>query len=165
MSLAQFEAEMTPIMTGSGTHTTEERLTLRSRLSEMSQVPVWIERLAPQHAIPADTQFAMNLCLEEVLSNVIRHGYGGQSDRYIVIQFLNPKDGYFVFLVEDEASHFNPLEAPELPAIGALDEERVGGLGIRLLRQFASALEYQATPTGNRLTMGFSVAGSVNTAA
>jgi serine/threonine-protein kinase RsbW len=143
-------------MTGSGTHTTEDRLTLRSQLSELSQLPAWIERLALDHAIPQNTQFAMNLCLEEVLSNIIRHGYSGSPDHSISIRFANPREGHFVLVVDDEAPQFNPLDAPELPAIDALNEERIGGQGIRLLRRFAESLQYQPTPSGNRLSMGFS---------
>jgi len=147
-------------MTGTGTHTTEERLTLRSQLSELSQLPAWIARLALEYAIPQDTQFAMNLCLEEVLSNIIRHGYSGSPEHSMSVRFSSPREGQFALVVEDQAPHFNPLELPEPPAIGALDEDRVGGLGIRLLRRFSETLEYQATPSGNRLSMGFSAAGS-----
>jgi serine/threonine-protein kinase RsbW len=151
-------------MTGSGTHTTEEKLTLRSHLSELSQLPVWIERLALQHAIPGSTQFAIHLCLEETLSNIVRHGYSGSPDHSMSIRFTSPAEEHFVFVVEDEAPHFNPLSEPELPGIGALDEERVGGQGIRLIRRFAETLEYQAMPRGNRLSMGFSAVGSATTA-
>jgi hypothetical protein len=34
----------------------------------------------------------------------------------------------------------------------------VGGQGIRLVRQFADAVEYQPKASGNRLRMGFSAA-------
>jgi len=147
-------------MTGDGMDTTEERLTLQSRLSELTQVPPWIECLATRHTIPDSTQFAMNLCLEEALSNVIRHGYSSKPDRSIAVQFANPRENYFVFVVEDDAPPFNPLDSPELPALSSLDEVRVGGQGIRLIRQFSNALEYEPTPTGNRLSIGFSTANS-----
>jgi anti-sigma regulatory factor (Ser/Thr protein kinase) len=137
-----------------------ERLMLRSRMSDLAQVSSWIERLASRHGISASTQFAMNLCLEEVLSNIIRHGYSGRNQHSIAIQFASPRDDYFEFVVEDQAPPFNPVDAPELPALGPLDEGRIGGQGIRLLRRFADSLEYQALPGGNRLTIGFSVAKS-----
>ena len=139
----------------------DERLILRSRMSDLAQVSAWIERLASRHAIPSSTQFAMNLCLEEVLSNIIRHGYSGKNQDSIKIQFASPRGDYFVFVVEDQAPPFNPVDAPELPALGPLDENRIGGQGIRLLRRFADSLEYQALPAGNRLTIGFSAAKSV----
>lgn len=147
-------------MVSKGTPITDERRTLRSQLSEVSQIPAWIERLASQHAIPNDTQFAMDLCLEEVLSNIVRHGYSNEPDRAITVRFTNPRGGYFVFVVEDEAPHFNPLTAPEPPAVARLEESRVGGQGIRLLRQFSNTLEYRATPTGNELRIGFYTDGS-----
>jgi serine/threonine-protein kinase RsbW len=147
-------------MTGNGKDTTEVRLNLQSRMSELARVPPWIERLATRHAIPDSMQFAMNLCLEEALSNVIRHGYSSKPDHAIAVQFASPRENYFVFVLEDDAPPFNPVDSPELPAVSSLDELRVGGQGIRLMRQFADALEYEPTPTGNRLSIGFSAAKS-----
>lgn len=139
-----------------------DRLTLRSRLSDMTQLPPWIEGLASRHGIPSDIQFGIELCLEEVVSNVIRHGYGGTEDRSVVVRFVMPHDRYFEFVVEDEAPQFNPLDAPDLKALNPEDDARVGGQGIRLLREFANAVEYEPTSTGNRLRIGFSSAGKIS---
>jgi len=138
------------------THQGEEKLVLPVRLSEIGQVPVWIEHLASRYAIPDNIQFAINLCLEEVLSNIILHGSGEQPDRTIAIHFSASGEGKFLVVVDDEAPQFNPLEQQELPALNPNEEMRVGGQGLRLLREFADALEYEPTPAGNRLKMGFS---------
>jgi anti-sigma regulatory factor (Ser/Thr protein kinase) len=98
-------------MTGNGEHTTGEILNLKSQVSELAQIPPWIERLASRFSIPESTQFAMNLCLEEVLSNVIWHGYSGQPDHSITVHFASPGEDYFVFVVEDQAPPFNPVES------------------------------------------------------
>lgn len=145
-------------MTGSGEHTTGETLRLQSRISDLARVPAWIEGLAARHAIPEDTQYAMNLCLEEALANIVVHGYAAQPDFPIAIHFTSPREDYFVFVVEDEAPPFNPVDAPELPKVNDLDEVQIGGQGIRLLRQFSDALDYQPMPAGNRLSIGFSAA-------
>lgn len=139
------------------------QLTLRSRLSEMAQLPPWIEGLTSRHGIPSNVQFGIELCLEEVVSNVIRHGYAGAEDRSVVVRFVMPRDSYFAFVVEDEAPQFNPLDAPDLKAIDPEDDARIGGQGIRLLREFANTVEYERTPTGNRLRIGFSSAGKSET--
>jgi len=101
-------------------------------------------------------QFAIELCLEEVVSNVIRHGYGGTEDSWVIVRFATLRAGDFEFIVDDEAPRFNPLEAPEPKVINSDEEIRVGGQGIRLLRQFAKTVEYEETPKGNRLRMSFS---------
>jgi serine/threonine-protein kinase RsbW len=147
-------------MTRNCTDQVQNRLELRSRLSDIGQLPAWIEGLASQHSIPTDVQFAMRLCLEEVLSNIVFHGYEGKEDGSMMVCFTAPREGYIVLVVEDEAPLFNPVEAPELPALNPRDEIRVGGQGLRLLRRFAHKLEYEPTPAGNRLRIGFSTAGS-----
>jgi anti-sigma regulatory factor (Ser/Thr protein kinase) len=131
----------------------DEQLTLRSRLTELSRVPQWLEQVGSQHGIPADTQFSIDLCLEEVLANIILHGYAGNPDRTIVVRYRTlPKS--FVFIVDDEAPPFNPLDGPQTTT-ATYDEMQVGGLGIHLLRQFAQSIEYESTPSGNRLSLGF----------
>lgn len=147
-------------MTGDGQDTIGERLNLQSRISELTRIPAWVERLASKHAIPESTKFAMNLCLEEVLSNIVLHGYSREPNHSITVQFVSPREGNFVFVVEDEAPPFNPVVVPKLPAVGTIEEVQVGGQGIRLLRKFADTLEYQAMPAGNRLSIGFFASGS-----
>jgi anti-sigma regulatory factor (Ser/Thr protein kinase) len=143
-------------MVANSTDQALDRLSLRSHLSEMSRLPRWLESLASRHDIPDEVQFAIDLCLEEAVSNVIRHGYAGAEDRSVTVVFVSPRTRYFEFLIEDEAPHFDPLAAPALEAISPEQAIRVGGQGIRLLRQFADSVEYESTTSGNRLRIGFS---------
>jgi anti-sigma regulatory factor (Ser/Thr protein kinase) len=41
-------------------------------------------------------------------------------------------------------------------ALNERENNDIGGRGFVCFRQFADSLEYQATPTGNRLSIGFS---------
>ena len=138
--------------------TGEERLTLRSQIADLALVPPWIEHLASEYAISASTQFAMNLCLEEVLSNIIRHGYANKPDRPITVRFAEIDHKSSMLVIDDEAAPFNPIAADEIPFEETLEGNRIGGLGLRLLRNFATTINYESTPTGNRLSLGFSAA-------
>jgi len=137
-----------------------ERLTLKSRLSEITRVPPWLESLAALHAIPSRIQFAIDLCPEEVLSNIIRHGHSGESSREIVIRYQTHRDGFFTFVVEDDAPLFNPLSIPRPPVPRTLEDMSEGGQGIRLLKQSADAIEYEPMSNGNRLIITFIAPGS-----
>jgi serine/threonine-protein kinase RsbW len=143
-------------MIRNGTEPTQNRIVLQSSLPDMSQIFGWVEALASQYEIVENVQFAINLCLEEAVSNVIRHGYEGHAARCITVSFAVSGEGKFVFTVDDDAPPFNPLEAAELPTLDEQGEARIGGHGIRLIRGFADTLEYEPTPTGNRLRIGFS---------
>jgi anti-sigma regulatory factor (Ser/Thr protein kinase) len=131
----------------------EAWLSLQSRLSEITRLPVWIGELASRHSIPREIEFAINVCLEEAVSNVIRHGYGEGQNGKVTVHFTQPKVNFFEFTVEDEARHFNPLDSP---APDTQAPPRVGGQGVHFLRNFTEQLEYSVTPTGNRLRMVFS---------
>lgn len=146
-------------------NTTADCLILKSRLSETNRVPPWIEKLASQHAIPDRTRYAMDLCLEEVLSNIIRHGYDNNVDGNITICCLTGRAGYISLVVDDEAPPFNPLGFQDSRFGRSAVDIPPGGQGIRLLKQFADTLEYEPRPKGNRLTIGFTCPGTSPTPA
>lgn len=132
-------------------------MTLASKLSEIARIPPWLENLASRDAIPEFTRFAMDLCLEEVLSNIIQHGHDGASHHRILVSYENPRKGTFTLIVEDEAPPFNPLLVQDSPFPRSLEEIPEGGQGIRLLKRFADTIDYEPRPTGNRLTISFVV--------
>ena len=133
-----------------------DQIVLGSQLSEMERLPAWVESLVATHGIAESVAFAISLCLEEVVSNVIRHGYANKEGQFLTVDCSSPRPGSFLFTVEDDAPPFNPLEITPPPAIGQQDEGQIGGQGIRLLRGFSDLLEYEAKPGGNRLRIGFS---------
>jgi serine/threonine-protein kinase RsbW len=134
-----------------------ERLELDSRLADLSRVSPWIEALAKQFEVREETQFALCLCIEEALANVVLHGYRNEPGHPIIIRSCFAEGTLFV-TIEDQAPPFSPPEEV-LPIAGnqqiSLDSIEAGGNGIRLLRHFAGTLAYERTSDGNRLTIGF----------
>lgn len=144
-------------------HKAATRLTLRSQLADLALVWPWVDSLAVEHAIPADTHYAINLCLEEALSNIIRHGYAGQPNHAITIDFTPTEENWLTFAVEDSAPHFTPAEPEDCEAAvraASIEDVKPGGQGVPLMRRFAGTLRWEQLPKGNRLTMGFMVAAS-----
>ena len=142
------------------------RLTLKSQLDDMAALWPWVESIAAEYAIPADTVFGIHLCLEEAVSNVIRHGYGGQPGNTLTVDCALRDAREVVFIVEDQAPAFDPLTAPlveDQPAASTMDYLRPGGRGILLMRNFAGSLDYERLENGNgggnRLTIGFVLPG------
>ncbi|HEY1806170.1 MAG TPA: ATP-binding protein [Terracidiphilus sp.] len=132
------------------------RLTLGSRLEDLTLLWRWVEARSAEHAIPPDTEFAIQLCLEEAVSNIIRHGYGGHPGHALTVETIPAETGNLVFRIEDQAAPFNPLDEPdEPPALKSIDDLPPGGQGIRLLRKFAGTITYERLAGGNRLTIGF----------
>ena len=138
----------------------ESQLTLHSRLEDLSRLGPWVDALAAEYAIPDKTRFAIDLCLEEAVSNIIRHGNRSPVDQPITVECKRVSPQNLVFVVEDQAAPFDPLAHPpgkELPPPTSIDQLATGGRGIDLMRKFADSLAYQRLAGGNRLTMSFSI--------
>ncbi len=134
------------------------RLTLKGQLDDMARLWPWVEALIAQYAVPSDTAFAIHLCLEEAISNVIRHGYDGQPGKALTVDCASPNAHEVVFTIEDQAHPFDPLEPEHIEGLVEPKPEdflRPGGRGILLMRKFASSIEYERLAGGNRLTIGF----------
>jgi len=136
-----------------------DRLTLRSQLADLSLVSRWVQALVARYHFSERTSFAIDLCLEEALSNVIRHGYAGDPTQKIDVAFSMNADGCLSFVIEDAAPHFCPFDpaAPLAePSTVPLEHIVPGGQGIPLMRKFADAVEWEPLEKGNRLTLRFS---------
>ena len=134
----------------------QPRLTLDSRIDDLELAWPWVESIVRAYSISGDTAFAINLCLEESLSNVIRHGYRGEPGHPVTVDFV-AGEGQVQFVIEDQAPPFDPLAFSPAPDPASLDQLKPGGRGILLLRKFASHLAYERLPDGNRLTIDFAL--------
>lgn len=132
-----------------------ERIELCGDLAELDRVSPWVEALALRYQLPQQTVFAINLCLEEAISNIIRHGYKSDARQIIAIS-LQCIANELQFTIEDQAPHFEPKDAP-IPSPQSLEELTPGGLGIPLMRHFATRVEWKPLPAGNRLTLTFAL--------
>lgn len=142
-------------MTQPDSHTIRTRLELTSTLADLGRVAPWVGELVAVYGFSEDVRFAMELCLEEALSNIVRHGYGGEAGHVLTVNLVRA-EGKALFVVEDGAPAFEPLQ-PEETAPADLITMTPGGQGLRLLYRFANSVKYERLENGNRLTLGFVV--------
>jgi anti-sigma regulatory factor (Ser/Thr protein kinase) len=96
----------------------------------------------------------ITLALDEAITNVIRHAYGGKLERPIEIQFhkLNGADatkpGLEIILL-DRGVKPKPDALKSLPA----GELRSGGLGLHFMRQSMDTVVHTRVGSTNRLRM------------
>jgi anti-sigma regulatory factor (Ser/Thr protein kinase) len=101
--------------------------------------------------LPADARRRLLTSLDEVLSNVVRHGFG---ERAGTIDITLVRDGDVLSAaVADNAAEFNPLTQPAPDVTAPLEARQPGGLGIALLRALAADVRYERRGTCNVLTL------------
>jgi anti-sigma regulatory factor (Ser/Thr protein kinase) len=128
---------------------------IEARLAQLVAATAFVETFCRQHAIaPADT-LRLVLVVEELVTNVITHGYGG--DRAAPVRIgLQAEDRDVTLQFEDTAPAFDPHSRlaqglAELEA-GAADRP-VGHLGLPLVFRMASASHYEHAGGWNRLRL------------
>jgi anti-sigma regulatory factor (Ser/Thr protein kinase) len=132
----------------------------------MLEIPcaaVWIESIAADLELTDSRAFAMQVCLEELMSNIVRHGrvpspLKPQIDPAKPLSISITVDASadrITITVEDNGQPFNVAEAPAKWIDRPLEQLQPGGLGIRLIKNFASNLEYRRTAKGNRVIVEF----------
>ncbi len=101
-----------------------------------------------------DVSFAVALCLEEAVTNVIMHGSADDERLEIAVE-VERHGGTLIARVEDNGRHFDPTTAPSPPAAASLEEVQIGDVGIPLMRRFAASLHYERRDHRNLLTLRF----------
>jgi anti-anti-sigma factor len=103
-------------------------------------------------ALPTTEAMPFELALEEVFMNVVMHGSPpGALPRVEVALALT--DSGLTITVEDDGPPFDPLSLPAPDVSLGLEERRVGGNGVFLVRQMMDAVRYQRVDGRNQLKM------------
>ena len=131
------------------------RLVLRNDVAELQRLAGWIEGFA-QYSISSDVSFAVQLCLEEAVANIIMYGAARDERLEIAVELELERNGAtLVARVEDNGRQFDPTRAPPPVVATSLEKAKVGDLGIHLMRSFASGMDYERREGRNRLTLRF----------
>jgi len=128
------------------------RIVLKNDLSEIANVHPALENFGQRCSLSPKTLFEINLILEEVLANIISYAYGDNQWHEIVVRADIGSDE-LVIEVEDDGRPFNPLQIPPPDLERPLEQRKVGGLGLHLVRELTSSIEYTRREDKNHLVM------------
>lgn len=130
------------------------RLLLSHGRPEMARLSGWLDEQERVLAMPNGVAHAVRMCLEEAVVNLIDHTPPTGEGPDIAVDLFWRGD-VLVAVIEDRGPPFDPREAPLPERPTSLDDAMPGGLGILLIRSFASNIEYDTVPGCNRLTLRF----------
>ena len=149
-------------MTESATAPYKSTMVMRNDPGELGKLTQWIIEACAAAHIPEKTSFAVQLCLDEAVANILQQaeqhreqqGEGGARASAISASLERGDAGVWLD-IEDDGEAFDPtVVAPPAPA-PTLELLPVGGLGIHLMRQYSSCMEYSRSGGRNRLRLTF----------
>ena len=127
-------------------------ISLPANLAEVERLNHVVRRFGELHEIPGRTLYAVNLALDEIVTNIILHGCEPGHGELISVR-MEAGEGELRSEIRDSGRAFNPLEAPLPDLTGPLEKRTLGGLGIHLVRSLMDAVDYQRDGTKNVLTI------------
>src|SRR5437868_2794635 len=121
-------------------------------LKEIEHLNRIVRQFGDLHEVPGRTLYAVNLALDEIVTNIMLHGFADPAGQQVEARLV-VREGQITAEVEDGGRAFNPLDAP-LPNLSApLDERSLGGLGIHLVKSLMDRVEYRRDGEKNVLTV------------
>lgn len=112
----------------------------RREIEAIGEVFAFLETFADGQEIDEKTAFCINLVVEELFTNMVRHNEGG-GDR-IAVSIERRNDRLLLELVDFDVEPFDPKTAEVPPVDAGIEERRPGGLGIYLVRKMVDDLNY-----------------------
>ena len=129
------------------------RFALQNDRTEIPRLAREIESLAEAGGIGPGDVGRLQLALEEVITNTIDYGLpvGGV---YEIDVRATVEDGVVEVAVEDDGVAYDPIaDTPEFDAGQSMEDRRIGGIGVHLVRTLMDEVDYLRVGDRNRLTV------------
>lgn len=127
-------------------------ITIVNSLKELTRLAEFVEIFGEQAELPLKIIFEMNLCLDELITNVVSYGYNDSESHSIHIILEKNKDVVAIEIIDD-GIEFNPLMKDPPDTTLPLEERQLGGLGIHLVKSVMSDYTYAREGSNNRLKL------------
>jgi serine/threonine-protein kinase RsbW len=125
-------------------------LTLRSGIGSSSEASAWARTLAERAGLSEERVYALDLCIVEIVSNVVDYAYEDGSGEIRLELGLAPDAA--VVSILDRGPAFDPLSVAEPAAATSLDDARIGGFGIHMVRSAVDGCRYERKDARNVFT-------------
>ena len=130
----------------------ENRITIDNDVKQISRLEGFVNGIASRHGLSATDASAINLALEEAVTNVVLYAYPkGQRGRIDLDSTF--VDGHLEFALSDSGVEFDPTKAPDINVDASVEERPIGGLGIHLVRTIMDSVRYERKGGKNILRM------------
>ena len=126
-----------------------------ARMDGLAHAIAFVETFCQEHVLAPDDGLRLSLVVEELFTNTVVHGHGGDCDEPVRIG-LSASPSHIDLSYQDSAPPFDPLEhLARCPIDPDLIDRPVGRVGIALVVGMAVRAGYARDNGSNRLNLTF----------
>jgi len=128
----------------------EYTLELKNDLSELDRLCQHCEEIGQALGVTDKAIFKMNLALDELFTNIISYGFQDHQEHTIKIN-ISIEGDLLDIRIEDDGVPFNPVESKTPDFQCGVEDCKIGGLGIHLIKKLIDDIQYQRVADKNIL--------------
>ena len=133
-------------------------LSLANELEEIAVAAAEIESFCEARGLAPAVAYAVNLSVDELLTNTISYGYDDDA-RHLIEVAVRMEGDALVVEIADDGAPFDPSDAPEPDTEASLEDRPIGGLGVFLVRRMMDEVAYRRDAGRNVVTLTKRIAG------
>ncbi len=135
---------------------TTSTLTLTNDINELDKLEPFLNSFFEQNSLDHASLSKIDLALEEALANIIMYAYPDGKTGEVTLD-MNVENNAIKMKISDKGIPFNPLEKETADLNVSLEERKIGGLGIYLIKEIMDKVEYEYKEKNNILNLEFDI--------
>lgn len=126
--------------------------TFPGRFESLSSIAEFVRLEAKEAGLSYNDIFELETAVDEAVSNIIEHAYGGEGIGEIFCTCTQVEEGILIIL-EDQGQPFDPSCVPVPDLTAQLKNRKNHGLGYFLMCQLMDDVKFEYKDNQNRLTL------------
>ena len=121
-------------------------------LREIAVAADRIDEFCSVHGIPPATAYAVNLSVDELLTNTISYGFE-DSEQHRIDLMIRLDGDVLALEISDDGVEFEPDSSEDPDTDASIEDRPIGGLGIFLTRHMMDSFDYRRDEGRNIVTL------------
>ena len=118
-------------------------------ISSLDLVFDFLQAFAGTYHLDERTAFSLNIVVEELFTNMVRHNVGGSD--HISLGLERDERHVYLELIDVGVEPFDPSSVAAVPVGEGIQERRPGGLGVHLVRALVDDVTYDYDAESRRM--------------
>lgn len=111
-----------------------------------------VKAFCAEHGVAPEIAFAVNVSIDELLTNTISYGYD-DSDGHRIEMTVRMEGSVLVVELSDDAKPYDPTAAPHPDIDAPIERRPIGGLGVHFVRELMDSFRYRRSGGRNIVTL------------
>jgi serine/threonine-protein kinase RsbW len=124
----------------------EFSLSINAELENLPRIREFIHEAARQGCLEEQFTDDLVLAVDEIVTNVILHGYNGSRGKVVILARIAPPE--VEIIVRDRATPFDPTGVAQPELCLPLEDRPIGGLGVYMARSLTDDMSYRRMEGG-----------------